>query len=80
MPNVRPIQGEKGIAPLLNINVDENGDFVEGKIVSIKLMGEGIPVIDPTDQALLTIQNLISTDLGEIGLVLDQDGRISLKE
>ena len=74
------LQGEKGIAPLLNINVDENGDFVEGKIVSIKLMGEGIPVIDPTDQALLTIQNLISTDLGEIGLVLDQDGRISLKE
>ena len=53
---------------------------MEGKIVSIILMGEGIPVIDPADQALLTIQNLISTDLGEITLVLDNDGRISLKE
>ena len=73
------LQGEKGIAPLLNINVDENGDFVEGKIVSIKLIGEGIPVVDPDDQALLTIQNLISEDLGEIGLVLNRDGSISLK-
>jgi poly-gamma-glutamate capsule biosynthesis protein CapA/YwtB (metallophosphatase superfamily) len=74
------LQGEKGISPLLNINVDENGDFVDGKIVSIKLIGEGIPVIDSTHQALLTIQNLISTDLGDIGLVLDKEGRISLKE
>jgi len=74
------LQGKKGISPLLNINVDENGDFVDGKIVSVKLIGEGIPVIDDTQQALLTIQDLIATDLGEIGLVLDKDGRISLKK
>ena len=48
--------------------------------MSVKLIGEGIPVIDDTQQALLTIQDLIATDLGEIGLVLDKDGRISLKK
>jgi len=74
------LQGKKGISPLLKINVDKNGDFVDGEIVSIKLIGEGIPVIDSTNQALLTIQNLISTDLGEIGLILDKDGSILLKD
>ena len=74
------LQGKKGISPLIKINVDENGDFIDGKIVSIKLIGGGIPVIDPANQALLTIQNLISSDLGEIALILDKDGSISLKD
>ena len=74
------LNGKKGIAPLLKINLDENGDFIDGKIISIKLIKDGIPVIDTTNQALLTIQNLISTDLGESEFIFDKDGSISLKD
>jgi len=74
------LQGQKGISPMIKINVDEDGNFLDGEIISVKLIGGGIPVVDSKKQALSTIESLMASDLEDCGLVLKADGSISLKE
>ena len=74
------LQGQKGISPMIKINVDEDGNFLDGEIISVKLIGGGIPVVDTKNQALSTIESLMASDLEDCGLVLKADGSISLKK
>ena len=56
------LKGINGIAPLLKIRVDENGDFINGKITSIKQLGEGGPLHDNNHRAYKLIRRLTAED------------------
>ncbi len=71
------LRGPKGIAPIVEINFDKNGDFVSGNIRSIKLVNRGIPVVDETNSALKVIQSLVDSDLPESPIQISDNGKIS---
>jgi hypothetical protein len=57
------LKGVNGIAPLLKIYVNENGDFIKGKITSIKQEGEGGPLYDRSYEAYNLIKKLTAADI-----------------
>ncbi len=71
--------GVSGNAPLLNLLINEKGDFVKAKIISGKQYGEGGPVLDEENkEAFKTIQNLTQLDFPTTPLVFN-DGMILKK-
>ncbi len=71
------VQGAKGIAPILNATLDEQGRFVEGQIVStVQLRPDG-PSIDDQNRALNLIRDLSIEDFGNPGITFHPDGRLS---
>lgn len=59
------ISGLNGIAPILNVTLSANGEFIDGEVISIKQKGRGIPQIDSTNAALKEIIELSNTDFPE---------------
>lgn len=74
------IKGPSGISVILNIKMDPaTGDFLEGKIIPIKLANGGIPEIDTHREAIGIIQQLTATDIKSQDLVIDGSGRLLRK-
>jgi poly-gamma-glutamate capsule biosynthesis protein CapA/YwtB (metallophosphatase superfamily) len=55
--------GACGIAPLLKIYVNSSGDFIGGRITSIKQLGEGGPLHDENHSAYKLIRELTASDI-----------------
>ena len=71
------VDGIKGVAPILELTVDENGRFLEGFLHSTVQIRPGGPRSDSDRQALTLIRDLSEKDFGEAGLKFHEDGRIS---
>ena len=71
------VNGIKGVAPILELTVDENGRFLEGFLHSTVQIRPGGPRPDPDQQALTLMRDLSKKDFGETGLRFHEDGRIS---
>ncbi len=56
------LHGPSGLAPLLKVQVNEQGDFVGGQITSVKQEGEGGPLPDPSNGAFELVRSLSETD------------------
>jgi len=56
------LRGVSGLAPIVEVSVTKNGEFVRGKITSIKQIGEGIPIIDKEQRVLAELKKLIAAD------------------
>jgi hypothetical protein len=68
------VAGQKGLAPILQATVDEEGRLLEGRIVSaIQLRPEGVRP-DPEQRAARLIRGMTALDLGGGGLVFDDAG------
>ena len=65
------LKGVNGIAPIVEVNVDKEGKFVSGNIVSIKQIGSGIPVIDTDQKVLAEIKKLIAVDFPNSNIVFN---------
>lgn len=74
------LTGSKGVAPILKVNVNKNGEFINGQIFSIKQIGRGMPVLDKNNTALKEIISLTKEDFPKGMLNISYDGIISLKE
>lgn len=57
------LKGVSGIAPLLKININETGDFISGRISSIRQEGEGGPLRDDDHGAYQLIRGLTASDI-----------------
>lgn len=68
------LSGPNGVAPLVNLKVDENGKFLSGKIISIKQIGEGGAQLDPSNRVIGLINKLNASDLPENRLIIDEEG------
>ena len=63
------LKGVNGIAPIVEVNVNKEGEFISGNIVSIKQIGEGIPMIDPDQRVLTEIKKLIDSDFSDSKII-----------
>ncbi|HPX59032.1 MAG TPA: CapA family protein [Bacteroidales bacterium] len=73
------LSGPNGLAPIIELNVNEKGEFISGKIHSTIQLGEGGPMIDEQNRVLKEIQNLTRTDIPECILHIESDGTITFK-
>ncbi len=70
------VEGDKGVAPILITNLDGNGRFVDGLIVSTVQVRPAGPSVDPLGRALGLMRELSLADFGEPGIRFLEDGRI----
>lgn len=73
------VAGNKGIAPILEVTVDAEGRFLEGRVVSTRQVRPAGPTVDPQSRALKTLATLSHADLGNPGLVFHDDGRLTIR-
>lgn len=72
------LSGPNGIAPIIELNLSDNGTFISGRIYSTKQLGRGGPVIDEENRALKEIQELTRKDIPECLLNIDSTGTITI--
>ena len=74
------LQGVLGIAPILKLYVDKQGNFLRGEIIPIRQIKRGIPVYDDSNEVISKIRNLTKNDFPESNIEIDDDGNIRLSE
>lgn len=70
------LRGPNGVAPIVKVHTNITGKFLKGEIISIKQVGEGIPVPDEDRKALKLIKELTETDFPESKITIDDKGII----
>lgn len=70
------VAGIKGIAPILEVTLDGDGNFVDGRIHSTRQIRPAGPTIDPENRALLMLRRLSREDFGSPGILFLDDGTI----
>ncbi len=73
------LRGVKGIAPIIKVRTDTNGEFIEAEIISTKQIGGGIPKLDSENKALKEIINLQKMDFPNSELEFSEDGKVTQK-
>lgn len=71
------LSGPNGIAPIVKLQVNRNGEFLAGKIFPIKQIGSGMPIIDTEKAAIFKIKELTHIDIPESKIVIDDNGNIN---
>ena len=74
------LTGNRGLAPLIEVNINEKGEFLSGKIISAKQIGLGIPVLDNNNEAAKEIKRLTNLDFPKSDLTINDFGEISLND
>ena len=70
------LSGNNGLAPIIRINVNANGEFIDGKLLAAKQIGSGTPVMDPNNKVIKLIKKLSEEDLPESEISVDESGNI----
>jgi poly-gamma-glutamate capsule biosynthesis protein CapA/YwtB (metallophosphatase superfamily) len=70
------VEGITGIAPILKVTLDGDGNFVEGRIHSTIQLRPAGPSLDPENRALKQLQSLSIQDFGSPGILFRDDGTI----
>ncbi len=71
------LRGPNGIAPIVKVYTDREGNFLHGEVVPVYQPGEGGPRIDPSGRAVDMLIELTANDFPGGGLVIGKDGSIS---
>ena len=67
-----------GVGPVLEVEVDADGQAVAARIIGTRLVNGGIPTLDPSNEAARVIAELTLRDFPEAPLSIAPDGTISL--
>ncbi len=70
------VAGIKGIAPILTVTLDGNGEFIDGQITSTEQLRPAGPSIDEKQRALNLLRGLSIDDFGSPGLRFMPDGTL----
>jgi len=70
------ISGNKGLGIILEGTFDSEGKFIQGKIISTKQTGKGVPIVDDSHLASDLVRRLSIEDFGETAIKVAQDGSI----
>lgn len=68
------LDGIKGYAPIVEIEIDTDGNFIKGKLHSAKQIDEVYPFIDENNRALNEIKKLTQEDFPESKILFEEDG------
>ncbi len=74
------LSGSSGVAPIIKVSVNRQGEFQGAEITSIVQPGKGGPVVDKEHKALKEIKALTRQDIPECPLDIRPDGKILLKQ
>lgn len=64
---------------ILEVEVNQEGDFEEGKILPVLLDGQGVPYIDQSFRSVSLIRSLNQTDFPNTPVMIDKNGKITKK-
>lgn len=74
------LAGETALTVILEAKLDPEGRFLGGKLHAGKQEGRGIPVLDPSGEAIRKMRSLSETDFGQNAPKIDENGDISIKK
>ncbi|HEX9137513.1 MAG TPA: CapA family protein [Nitrospirota bacterium] len=70
------LDGPNGLSVILKARIDTStGSFIDGELVPVKLVNEGIPVRDPKGRGITMIRKLTKEDIPGQKLSFADDGR-----
>ncbi len=67
-------RGIKGLAPVADLVVDQDGGVVSATIHSVRQRGAGVPHLDPERQAIELVARLTAQDVPEAGVTISPQG------
>ncbi len=70
------VRGLMGVSAILYIDFDQNGTFINGKIIPVYLSKDGFPEIDETSTAITIVEKLSREDFGDTGAKINPKGEI----
>ncbi len=73
------VRGANGVAPVVKLEVDDEGAFQGGQVIPIYQMKTHGPKIDPQKRAITYLRDLTKADFPNTSLVIGEDGRLSKK-
>ncbi|MEM9679999.1 MAG: CapA family protein [Bacteroidota bacterium] len=73
------VRGVNGVAPIVSLRVDDEGQFVDGKILPIYQMKTHGPKFDPQKRAIQLLRDLTTSDFPDTDLVISEEGLLSKK-
>jgi hypothetical protein len=73
------LRGANGLAPIIKIEIDNNGDFVKGEIISARQPGATGTVLDKNNAAAKLIKELTAVDFPQSRLIINDSGKITKK-
>ena len=69
------ISGSSGRSFVLQARLDaDTGDLIDGTLVPVQLVNEGIPQLDSEGQAIVLVKSLTAKDIPRAGIVISVDG------
>jgi hypothetical protein len=72
------LKGPNGISAILKINLDlETGNFLEGKLIPVRLLNGGIPEYDPVKEGVGIVKQLIENSRFNFNIHLNEEGRLN---
>ncbi|UXX79306.1 CapA family protein [Reichenbachiella carrageenanivorans] len=71
------LRGVNGIAPIVKIDTNSEGEFIKGQLIPIYQPGAGGPKIDTRKRAIAVIRELTKKDFPESNLLIDDSGFIT---
>ena len=70
--------GELGWSLVLEVQLDQQGNFISGKIHPLQLTGEGVPQPDPKGKTICLMRSLTRQDFPTTPLSIQEDGTITV--
>ncbi len=61
---------------VLQVRLDQTGSFVSGVLHPVRLVGGGVPSLDPTGEAVRMVRRLSEEDFGSAAVHLQDDGTL----
>ena len=71
------VAGLKGLAPLLQVTLTEQGEFVQGRIISARQQRPLGPIPDVSNEAASLMKRLTEEDFPNTTLAVDEQGQIT---
>ncbi|WP_114939807.1 CapA family protein [Mucilaginibacter endophyticus] len=72
------VAGVCGLAPLLKVKLNKKGEFLNGRIISLRQAHDKGLGLDSLNRAAVRIKQLTETDFPDAGLIISDTGEISL--
>ena len=73
------VAGDKGLAPILKLTMDNQGRFIHGRIISAIQQRPGGPVLDRQHRAAWLMKKLTEEDFPNSALQISTDGAVTRK-
>ncbi|MCF6360295.1 MAG: CapA family protein [Cyclobacteriaceae bacterium] len=70
------LSGNNGLAPIIRVSINAQGEFIQGKLLAAKQVGRGYPVPDQNNKVIKLIKKLSEEDLPESEISVDESGNI----